>query len=139
MEYDRSGGSTIKVKMAEVPPPGEGLLTATECVPPVRLPEESAAVNEVELTKVVVRLAESHRMTELDTKFEPVRVNVTPLAPAEALMGLMEVSVGIGLFTVKVTVEDVPPPGVGLNTLIVWVLPVRYALGMEAVSWVELP
>ena len=76
------------------------------------------AVSLVLLTNVVVRLLPSKRTIELLLKFEPFAVSVKALVPAVLLVGLMLLSVGTGLLTVNVRELDVPPPGVGLNTVI---------------------
>ena len=57
-------------------------------------------------------------------KFEPLTVSVRPAAPAAALAGASEDNAGAGLLdtgalvTVNVCWADVPPPGVGVSTLI---------------------
>ena len=78
------------------------------------------AVNCVALTNAVARLAPFTSTTELGMKLLPVRVSVNPGLPAETLEGEMLESEGTGLFTVltvRVTAAEVPPPGVGLETL----------------------
>jgi hypothetical protein len=52
-------------------------------------------------------------------KLEPVTVKVKADPPAVADAGLIVVSTGAGLgaMIVKVCALDVPPPGVGLNTV----------------------
>lgn len=53
-------------------------------------------------------------------KFVPVSVRVKAAPPAVAVVGLIKVSVGTGLFaalTVKLTEAEVPPPGAGLVTV----------------------
>ena len=55
--------------------------------------------------------------------------------PAVAEVGLNVVVVGAGLFIVKVTPDDVPPPGVGLNTVTDGVPPTEiFAAGTVAVK-----
>jgi hypothetical protein len=54
---------------------------------------------------------------ELATKPVPFTVRVKATPPAVALVGEIVVIVGAGLFTVKVTAFDVPPPGAGLVTV----------------------
>ena len=75
------------------------------------------AVNCVALTNAVARLAPFTSTTELGMKLLPVRVSVNPELPAETLEGEMLESEGTGLLTVRVTAEEVPPPGVGLVTV----------------------
>ena len=59
--------------------------------------------------------------------------------PTVAEVGLNVVVVGTGLFIVNVNPDDVPPPGVGLNTVTVAVPAVAiFAAGTTAVNWVAL-
>src|SRR5512134_2654879 len=104
----------------EVPPPGVGLNTVTCAVPAVAM---SAAVIDavscVAETNVVVRLAPFHRTTEPATKFVPFTVSVNAAPPAVAEVGERVDTVGTGLLAVigNDTCPEVPPPGVGLNTV----------------------
>ena len=50
-------------------------------------------------------------------KFVPVTVNVKLAPPAPAEVGFMDATVGEGLSTVKVSALEVPPPGVGVETV----------------------
>src|SRR5207302_2342253 len=75
-----------------------------------------AAVNCVALTNAVARLAPLTSTTELGMKLLPVRVSVNPGLPAETLEGEMLESEGTGLLTVRVTAEEVRPPGVWIET-----------------------
>jgi len=105
--------------VSDVPPPGPGLFTLTVTVPPVAISEAgTVAVKEVLLTKVVVRGVLPQFTTEVLTKLTPVTVMVNPGSPAIAEFGETEVTPGEGLLMEKVNGEDVPPPGVGLNTVI---------------------
>jgi xanthosine utilization system XapX-like protein len=75
-------------------------------------------------------------------KFVPVAVSVNAAPPAIALVGLMEVSVGTGLFaalTVNVEAAEVPPPGAGFVT-VTGKLPTAAmsATVIAAVTWVAL-
>jgi hypothetical protein len=79
-----------------------------------------AAVNCVEDTNDVVRLAPFHWTTEPLMKPVPLIVSVNPALPAVVETGLKPVVPGTGLLPaliVKVLALDVPPPGVGLNTI----------------------
>jgi len=69
------------------------------------------------LTNVVVRLLPFQRTTDVMAKFVPVSVKAA--LPATTLVGEIEVSVGMGFVavTVNVLAVEVPPPGVGLNTV----------------------
>ena len=55
---------------------------------------------------------------ELVLKPVPVAVNVNPAVPVVLEVGLIVLKVGTGLLTDKGRDVDVPPPGVGLNTVI---------------------
>jgi len=58
-----------------------------------------------------------------------------PVAPTILFVGEMLVVVGRGLFTVKIWALDVPPPGVGLNTVMLNVpAVVRSLAGIVAVT-----
>jgi len=70
------------------------------------------------LTKVVARSLPLNRTTELLLKFVPVTVRVKLPLPAVLVVGLMLLSVGVGLLTIKLIASEFPPPGVGLNTVI---------------------
>ena len=99
----------VNVAALEVPPPGAGFTTTTCAVPALA---KSAAVtatcNWVELTNVVVRLAWFHWATELSIKPLPFTVTVVAAAPAIALEGVRELTIGIG-FDGGAGVE-LPPP-----------------------------
>lgn len=75
------------------------------------------AVNVVAEIYVVVRFAPFQRTTEPGKKLVPMTVSVNAGPPAVAVAGLKVVVVGTGLFSAKVRAVDVPPPGVGLNTV----------------------
>ena len=81
------------------------------------------AVTWVLLTRVVVRLLPSNRTTELALKFVPLTVRVKAGPAAVLLVGLILVMVGDGLLTVNVRELEVPPPGVGLKTVMLKVPP----------------
>jgi hypothetical protein len=78
--------------------------------------------------------------SELSLKFEPLTVKVKAAAPTALLVGEILLNVGTGLLTVKVAaVTLVPPPGVGLKTVIEGVPAVRRSdAGITAVNWVAL-
>src|SRR6202047_5294195 len=77
----------------------------------------TAAVNCVPLTNVVVSATPFHSIAEPLTKLLPVTVSVNAGPPAVAEVCESDVRMETGLLIVKVTVLDVPPPGVGLNTV----------------------
>ena len=153
----------VKLRAAEVPPPPPGTLPGVKTVT-LGLPTfaMSAALivarNCVLLTKVVARSAPFHRTLEPvwngtwgPTKPDPftVRVNWAPPLAAEA--GLRLPSTGSGLAAgggggggtganiMNVLAAEVPPPGVGLNTVMLrGPATARSPAGMAARSWVLL-
>ena len=58
-------------------------------------------------------------IAEVLTKLVPLTVRVNEEPPAVALFGEVLVRCGTGLLTVKLNPLEVPPPGVGLNTVTV--------------------
>jgi hypothetical protein len=50
-------------------------------------------------------------------KFVPVTVSVRPESPANAALGLRDAAVGIGLSIVRFAALEMPPPGVGVETV----------------------
>jgi hypothetical protein len=88
-------------------------------------------------TKVVGRALPFQCTVESEVKFAPVTVNVKPAPPATAELGFRDATVGEGLPTVKVSPLEVPPPGVGVETVTVAVpLAAMSALVICACSWV---
>jgi len=126
----------VNVCALDVPPPGVGLKTVTLAVPAVVMSLAGMeAVSCVGPTYVVVRLPPFHLTTEVPTKFVPFTVRVKVELPANLLVGFRLVVVGDGLLMVKVCALDVPPPGVGLNTVTLAVPAVVMSeAGMAAVS-----
>jgi hypothetical protein len=95
-----------------------GVNTCTEAEPAVAISAAViAAVNCVELTNVVARLLPFHCATDVLMKLLPFKVSVNAAPPAIAEFGASEVSAGIGVVAVNVTMFDKPPPGVGFTTL----------------------
>ena len=97
------------------------------------------AVSVVEFTNVVESASPFHLTCEEDTKFDPftVKLNVGPSAIAKP--GLNDEILGIGLLIVKVRALEVPPPGVGLKTVIEAVpVAAMLAEGTVADKFVEL-
>src|SRR5712691_7225924 len=132
----------VKATAAEVPPPGVGVNTVIGAEPAVvRSLAGILAVSWVALTKLVVRVPPFHRTTEAGTKPLPVTARVKAGPPCSALLGESEESAGTGLTAVmvKATAAEVPPPGVGVNT-VTGAVPavVRSLPGMLVVSWVAL-
>ncbi len=93
----------VKDTVADVPPPGAGLVTVTVAVPAVAISAAViAAVNCVAPTNVVVLAAPLNFTTDVDTNPVPLTVRVKAAPPAVALAGEREVSVCAGLLMVKV-------------------------------------
>lgn len=108
----------VKVALAEVPPPGAGLVTVTLTAPGVTTcAAVIAAVSCVALTNVVVDAVPLKLTTDVETKLVPFTVKVNEAAPAVTLGGESVVTVGTGLFTVNTEAAEVPPPGAGLVTV----------------------
>jgi len=88
--------AAVKVKEFEVPPPGVGLVTVTAGVPvEAMLAAGMAAVNCVELTKVVAGADPPKLTIEAATKFVPLIVSVKAAPPAAVLFGEIVVIVGV--------------------------------------------
>lgn len=87
---------TVKLIALEVPPSGAGLVTLTPGVPVEAILEAGmAAVNCVELTKVVAAADPPNLTVEAATKFVPVIVSVNAAPPATAMLGEIAVIVGL--------------------------------------------
>jgi hypothetical protein len=88
----------VKLIALEVPPPGAGLVTVAAGVPvEAMLAAGMAAVNCVELTKVVAGVDPPKLTVEAATKFAPLIVSVKAAPPATVLVGEIVVIVGVGL------------------------------------------
>src|SRR5712691_7526727 len=99
----------VKVKAFDVPPPGEGLKTATWKVPLTAMSlAEIVAVSWLLLTNVVVRSALFQRTTEPEMKPVPVTISVKAASPAAVLFGESEAICGTGL--VVCVGAPLPPP-----------------------------
>lgn len=121
--------------LAETPPPGVGLVTVTVAVPPLAMSAASIVACTLVLeTNVVGRAPPFHRAVDEVTKFVPVIVSVKDGLPSSSTLGLSEVIVGTGLLIVKVKALDVPPPGLGLETLIFAVPPVTMSAALMSAS-----
>jgi hypothetical protein len=130
----------LKLMALDVPPPGVKFTTVIGGVPAAATSlARIAAVSCVALTNVVTRAVPLKFTVELAMKPVPFTVSVSAPEPETTPVGESEVITGAGLFTVKFTPAEVPPPGVGLTTVIgkvpaVFTSPARIA----AVSCVEL-
>src|SRR5689334_12756720 len=133
----------VKLALPEVPPPGVGLNTVTWAVPAdlTSAPLTDAVIC-VPLTYVVVRFVPFQFTMEPATNPLPFTVRVKAPLPAAAEDGDNNVIEGVGLgaaVMVKLALPEVPPPGVGLNT-VTWAVPadVRSAALTDAVICVAL-
>lgn len=90
--------SIVNVIVAEVPPPGEGLTTAT-CATPALAKSATVAVTckSVELTNVVGREVLFHCTVDPDTNPEPDTVTCVAAEPARDELGEMPLTTGMGL------------------------------------------
>jgi hypothetical protein len=113
---------TENVTAFDVPPPGAGFVTVTEGLPAATTsPARIAAVTWVEFTNVVARAAPPKFTTDVFKKFVPFTVRVNAPEPAMTFAGASVVTVGTGFgaaLILKFTEFEVPPPGVGLVTVI---------------------
>jgi hypothetical protein len=136
-----TGLSTVKSNAFDVPPPGAGLTTFTDAVPPAATSAELiAAVTSVPLTKVVVRVEPFHSTTAPGTNWLPVIMSVKAPLPETTLAGESDPATGAGLSIVNAVAPEVPPPGAGVITVTFAVpgLAISAAV-MEAVSELALP
>lgn len=104
----------------EEPPLAMRFTTVTLAVPMAAM---SAAVKSacrlVFEMKVVGRALPFQATTEVGKKFIPVTATLNAGPPATAELGVISVMVGGGVWMTKVSGPDVPPPGAGLETVIV--------------------
>jgi hypothetical protein len=116
---------TAKETLFDVPPPGAPVKTVTETVVAEAMSAAvMLAVSCVALTKLVVLLVPFHRTVEPFTKPVPFTVIEKAGPPAVPDAGDRVVTAGTGLlaaFIVNETLFDVPPPGVPVNTVTVFV------------------
>jgi len=114
-----TGLFTVKLTELDAPPPGLGFVTTTGNTPPVaKSPALRDIVNCVELRKVAGCATLLYVTVELETKLLPLIVKVCTAALAATELGDSDNMTGTGLFTVKLTELDAPPPGAGFVTTI---------------------
>ena len=86
-----------RVAAAEVPPPGEPVITVICAVPPVEISMAlTKIVRRVELTNFVARVVPLNCTTEDGAKPAPLTDKVKPVPPAKTAAGFSEVIVGTG-------------------------------------------
>ena len=126
-----SGSFTVKGLAGDVPPPGPGVETVMLADPAFwKSSAEIMAVIWLLLIKVVGRPIPFHWTVDDRTKFDPATSRLNDEPPAVATLGDRRKMMGAGLFIVNVTGFDMPPPGFGLNTVMV-------AVPADAISFVE--
>ena len=124
--------------MPEVPPPGPLFLTKK-----LRSPGAASAA----IVRIAFRVVELSTIVDFTMIPSPTSTELTPLikfVPVKTTsrfcdlppnFGSMLVKVGAGLLTAKICASEVPPPGAGLNTVILNVPAVVKSLaGMMAVN-----
>jgi hypothetical protein len=132
----------VKFTLGELPPPAGGFSTETRAFPAELISEARiCAVREVLETNVVSLWVPFHNTCEPEMKFVPLTVKANAELPATTLEGDRDVTDGAGFggrVIVKLSAGEVPPPGVGFNTvtLAVATLDSREA-GTRALSLVE--
>lgn len=113
------GFPTVKVNSAELPPPGNGVNTDSFKVPAfAKSATVSVMPNCVTETNVVARSAPFTRTTEFGRNLLPFNVNAVAALPTSVEALSSEVKTGAGLLIVRLSSLEVPPPGVGLSTMI---------------------
>lgn len=106
--------------VVDVPPPGVGLVTVTVDVPVVaRSAVITVMLSVVEFTNAVVRAPPFQLAVAPETKYCPVTATVVVASPINASFGESDVTTGTRLRTTKLCPLEVPPPGIGLNTVMV--------------------
>jgi hypothetical protein len=113
-----NGFCIARLNEFETPPPGNGFSTVMGTRPAFATSTAvRSAVTLVVLTKVVDRALPLNLTVEPLTKLVPSTVRVNAAAPAETLAGLILVTVGVALFTIRSSELETPPPGNGLETV----------------------
>src|ERR1044071_5635631 len=137
-----AGLLTVKVWLPLVPPPGPLFVTEK-----LRAPVAAAVVTVMFAviwvalsTVVLLTVMPAPTLPELTPVMNPAPLNVTSnVASRSPDVGEIAVSVGAGLFTVKVWLPLVPPPGPLLVTEKLWAPVAAAAVTvMFAVIWVAL-
>jgi len=126
---------TVEPEGGDEPPPGAGLMTVTLAATPLTMSEAGtvtcSSLLEMKAAACLGDLDILDRVLPLNCTLEagtnpvPVMVKVKSGLPAATEFGLRLVTAGIGLLTVKVKPEEVPPDADGLATVIVSTVPPR--------------
>jgi len=107
---DGVGVVMLKLREADVAPPGACTLTEAMPVEVIRL-AGTAALSCVADTNVVVNAEPFHKALSPLTKLPPFIVNVNDPPPAKAVVGEMEIKDGVGAVMLKPSEFEVTPPG----------------------------
>ena len=95
--YLALAGCTTRLALAELPPPGGGLITTMKKVAgTLSSGDRRPIVNRLELTNVEERVTPLNMMVEFDRKFRPSMASIWPAETAAILAGTMAVMVGEG-------------------------------------------
>jgi hypothetical protein len=126
-------------RVLEPPPPGLGLTTVISAEPAFAMSLAGIAEVNCVLVASVARLFPFQRITEPETKLEPVTVRTKAGPPAVTLVGERPVITGTGFITANRAAVETPPPGAGLDT-VTCALPAidRSAVDINATSCVLL-
>jgi hypothetical protein len=129
----------VNANPLDVPPPGVGVATVTIAVPALAMSAAViAACRLVRETNVVARAVPFHCTVEEDRKFAPVTVSVNADPPAMVEFALKDVIVGAGSLIVNGNPLEMPPPGVGLETVTVPIPPAATSAAVMAACKVVL-
>lgn len=134
-----NGSLTIIEKGLEFPPPGAGFVIEIGTEPAiVKSPDGIVATSSVAETYVLATTAEFALTVEPGRKLEPVIWTCVSGDASGTVEGDTETIDGVRFLIESVSEFDVPPPGVGFDTVIVW-LPamVSLAAGSTALSWLD--
>src|ERR1700677_3718552 len=105
----------VNGSVLEAPPPGAGFITFTNSVPSKAVSTAgTAAVNCVELTKLVASADPPTSTVEAATKFVPLTVSVRAAPPTAALFGERPVMIGTGFDWIGGGCLAPPPPQAAL-------------------------
>jgi hypothetical protein len=121
---------TTRLADADVPPPGGRFVTVILNVPAcAKSPGGRVVVSAAEPWYVVATGLPFTEMTELVTKPPPVTINWDAPLPTVKLCGEREIPPGCGFMTGTLIACDTPPPGGGVTTAMLSVVPCAISPG----------
>ena len=113
---------TTTVRLFEAPPPGAGFAMPIERLPAaLRLPEGTVAITWLAETYVEEIETEFMLTVEVGRKLEPSNSIWVVGAPTDIVDGIIDAKDGAKLLTENEAEVEVPPPGVGFETVMAWV------------------